>query len=506
MEAQNLFVHQANVLDVKVLELSDAFFAKLSLKIVGAFVLFTVFLVSMATLYEPRVRRASSPNAITKPTSSDGPASNPMDNEQPSRSASPSADANERNTFERYVACFSLRTNIATVLSTDAPPSALPTVNAFKSIGCFLILNFHLAWFSYYTVNNGAEVFVLGEELQWQWLSTAPLIVDIFFAISGMLLAYNFLRNEKQVEAIRTNSLWANCRLFGRQFLHRYLRLTPLYLFVVGGTEIATAYLAEKSPFWMTDRNDLTCQRNWWRNVLYIQNFYNVEEICLNWTWSLACEMQFFLAFTTLLFVYVRRPVAAKRIYCGVLVAFTICVSVISWRLKFTPAYDVLHDLGTELYTVPWVRVLPYVIGVGVGWYLHESAGQPLPWSQQTIQLLWTLATTVMTMCHLVTFVRNISYVIGVPMIVAVRLFYGGSACWMIVASVKGHGGWFTRMMNLPVFVHLNKLSYGIYLLNPIVVSVIYGAGDHSTAIEPIVQVSAGGRRPLQMIKEVPAG
>lgn len=268
--------------------------------------------------------------------------------------------------------------------------------------------------------------------------------------------------------------------------------LTPLYLVVVGGTELATAYLADKSPFWITDRTDLSCQRHWWRNVLYIQNFFDLEEICLNWTWSLACEMQFFLLGSALLFAYVKRPAAAVGAYAALIVAFTVTVTVISWQLQFTPAYDVLHDLGTELYTVPWVRILPYLIGVGVGWYLHRSAGRPLPLRASTINLLWTLATAVMTVCHLATLVRNISYHIGVPMIVGVRLFYGGSACWMIVACAKGHGGWFARTMEWPMFVHLNKLSYGIYLLNPIVVSVIYGLGDHSTAVEPIVQVRSG--------------
>lgn len=85
--------------------------------------------------------------------------------------------------LERLVRCFSVKNNCKCILSTHLPQTAVPTINAFKSIGCFLILNFHLIWFSYYTVNNAAEVFVLGEQLKWQWLSTAPLIVDIFFAI-----------------------------------------------------------------------------------------------------------------------------------------------------------------------------------------------------------------------------------------------------------------------------------------------------------------------------------
>lgn len=109
---------------------------------------------------------------------------------------------------------------------------------------------------------------------------------------------------------------------------------------------------------------------------------------------------------------------------------------------------------------------------------------------QKSINLLWTLTITILTMCHMVTFLRTISYQVAVPLIVALRLSYASSACWMIVASVKGCGGWFTSFTSWPFFVHLNKLSYGIYLLNPMVIGFVYGASDTGYSVEPIAQVS----------------
>lgn len=79
-----------------------------------------------------------------------------------------------------------------------------------------------------------------------------------------------------------------------------------MYLIVVGLTEVATTYLVETSPFWVHDRYDVTCKKYWWRNVLYIQNLFNVHDLCLSWTWSMACEMQFFILFTALLFFYAK--------------------------------------------------------------------------------------------------------------------------------------------------------------------------------------------------------
>lgn len=59
----------------------------------------------------------------------------------------------------------------------------------------------------------------------------------------------------------------------------------------------------------------------------------------------------------------------------------------------------------------------------------------------------------------------------------------------MIIASCTGHGGLFSKILNFSGFVHVNKLTYGIYLLNPAVISVIYGAKDHSTHVDPITMV-----------------
>lgn len=92
-------------------------------------------------------------------------------------------------------------------------------------------------------------------------------------------------------------------------------------------------------------------------------------------------------------------------------------------------------------------------------------------------------------MSHLCTLYRGVSYVVAAPLIAAIRIFYPSAVAWMILASAAGHGGPFARIFNYPVFVHLNKLSYGIYLLNPLIITVIYGMRDSSTHLDPMSAV-----------------
>lgn len=82
--------------------------------------------------------------------------------------------------------------------------------------------------------------------------------------------------------------------------------MAPSYLVLTGIVEIFTAYTEDVSLFHIHERYDKTCSKYWWRNLLFIQNLYHQDELCLNWTWSLACEMQFYFVALTLLFLYAK--------------------------------------------------------------------------------------------------------------------------------------------------------------------------------------------------------
>lgn len=71
-----------------------------------------------------------------------------------------------------------------------------------------------------------------------------------------------------------------------------------------------------------------------------------------------------------------------------------------------------------------------------------------------------------------------------------IRIFYSCATAWIILASTSENGVPIAKLLNHKIFVHLNKLSYGIYLLNPVVVAMVYGVKDHSDHFTPITLVS----------------
>ncbi|XP_055312462.1 O-acyltransferase like protein-like [Sitodiplosis mosellana] len=486
LSAQIMHDHQPNVLQVKDLNAKTNLMDKWSFRLIGFCVGFSLLMMVIGYMREGSAydEAAKTENPIETRNVSSGLVKN-----SPSTPPDcPKISAPKNLFLDEIVECFSLRKNIQMLTNFETPANAVPIVDGLKSIACFSAVILHVYWYNHFTVHNAAMMFSYGEQPLWQWVMTASTIIDVFFTISGLLLTYNFLLNQSKLNEIKNNNLLQNLKLFGKQMLNRYIRLTPMYLIVIGCVEIITLRLVETSPFWIHDRNDVNCSEFWWRNLLYIQNFFSLEKMGVNWSWYLACEMQFTILSTALLFIYAKYPNAAKLMFCSL---FAICVGLlfsVSIFIKFTLSYDVLHSLLSDIYIRPWTRVLPYLVGVAAGYVMYMMKGK-LPLGEKTIKITWIVMITIPILCHKSTINPNTSYVTTAFALTIMRILYPASISWMILASHAGYGGRFAKFLNHPIFVHINKLSYGIYLLNPVVIILVYGWQDHSTHIDPVSMV-----------------
>lgn len=99
----------------------------------------------------------------------------------------------------------------------------------------------------------------------------APLAVDSFFFLSGLLTAFIFLgkirRGQVQLDAWTT---WV------AYFLRRYIRLTPVYVTVMLLEVTIFAYISE-GPFWRPIEPSF-CANSWWANLLYVNNFFKQDD------------------------------------------------------------------------------------------------------------------------------------------------------------------------------------------------------------------------------------
>lgn len=170
-------------------------------------------------------------------------------------------------------------------------------------------------------------------------------------------------------------------------------------------------------------------------------------------------------------------------------------MSTIAWsygiglRIKFQLSFDAAFATGTEIYTSPFVRVLPYILGAMTAWSLLELRPQLLL-SELRERCSWHLALLVFFACIYSTIRRDLGPLMAISLFVLGRLFFSLSVCWMIAGSAQGKGVWWSRLLEAKGFQHLSRLSYAIYLLNPLVIAFFYSLTSASTHADPFMLVS----------------
>ncbi|KAJ4446703.1 hypothetical protein ANN_13400 [Periplaneta americana] len=166
---------------------------------------------------------------------------------------------------------FSLRRHGAKLLSADTSSDSLPALHGVRSLSMFWIVLGHQ-----YQINTGGpvinKVFITSYLRSWERMPLVNFLmaVDTFLLLSGLLVAYVFLKQMRKPDARFNIPL---------HYLHRYIRLTPV-IAVLLLIQLSLMDHLGSGPLWsgnefITD----TCRENWWAMLLYIQNYYYGEQM-----------------------------------------------------------------------------------------------------------------------------------------------------------------------------------------------------------------------------------
>lgn len=330
----------ATVLEVKNLRFHPRFFLKKSVLILAVLVVLITWLTRSATKLENAIKFDTNNNiALTTETKV------------------------ELSFLEKVVGCFNYDANKKMILSKEPSKVALKSISGLRwrqirrrvrpsssvsfFAGPFRVISLRCRTFAHFSTHRwpiksatsmepsrflgcscSTQRFSLMGEPEIdidRSLFCRFLHLSSFFVISGFLATSNLLSDGNRMREIKYNNLLQNARLYAQLLLQRYIRLTPLLILSMLMSLIGSALLNDVSIFWQFCRDDLKCSqwvvlrhssefddewkcvfRYWWRNALYAQNLFAFDDMCMTWTWSLACDMQFFALTTLVLFAYVR--------------------------------------------------------------------------------------------------------------------------------------------------------------------------------------------------------
>lgn len=291
--------------------------------------------------------------------------------------------------------------------------------------------------------------------------------VDVFFTLSGFLITWLMLRERAQRGHIAV----------GRFYARRVLRLWPAYLLVIFATTgvlwiAGTAEVRGRGivalPFLLT----------------YTSNFAAAAGVIFPLTlhsWSLAVEEQYYVVYPLLVRSLTTERLALVLAGLVVAIAATRAIGFFWWPFPW-PAGG---RLTTVVYYLTPLRIDSILVGglaattlqlprVLTWLEVHLLAG----WRSWALWLLWVPLTAVVALKN-----DRWLYIAWLPVLYSL-------CALLLLATFLGEPAPIRRILEWRPLVWIGRISYGIYLLHVIVISMVSRAVE-SLGLSPLATLAA---------------
>ncbi|XP_050074224.1 O-acyltransferase like protein-like [Anopheles maculipalpis] len=303
--------------------------------------------------------------------------------------------------------------------------------------------------------------------------------VQIFFVIGGLLLAFNMLEQFKKRDSVGVAYFLDRVKI-------RLIRLLPLYLFMIlfHASWYPRLY---KGP--IGDRFQDHCTTNWWTNVLFLNNYINASEPCIQFSWYLGADFQLYLLGTVLM-ILMRIPKLFKPIIVCMLVGAFLGPVVVIYRYHLdATVMMILRYVLQEIRTLPYyLRVyIPfetnagnYFFGMIAGIAYSRLKDNPAAASILKLNYLLPISAAFFLTMNGLTMMLPSDHLTKPSFGLA---FFGSmlKSAWGIFPSVlllhiafQKRPAWLVAVLQHPILLVASKLSYSIYLVQYTIVYTVY--------------------------------
>ncbi|RLU19477.1 hypothetical protein DMN91_008034 [Ooceraea biroi] len=364
---------------------------------------------------------------------------------------------------------FSLYKNGKDLLRTDRPQGYLNCLDGLRFLTTCWIIYGHTHYMEAISVKlNLADIPRMHHDWINMFVLNANISTDIFFLLSGVVLAYNELLKKERV---------SNWHFISQLYFRRYLRLTPAYAMMIG-FYATLFYKFGTGPHWdlIAGTNRDFCRENWWLNLLYVHNYFKLDRMCMSQSWYLSVDMQLIWLSPLILYPMLKL----KRDYFIIILIFCLFLSFllpfgITYALKLPGTmlyYKDQTDLANvyvQIYSTVYCRFGTYVIGLGLGYILYKTHVDKVKMRMWIVVCGWLIAITI----GLTALLGSRSFYFDDHDYNKVEAsFYAGlhrqvfalSISWIIFCCMHDYAGPVNRFLSWPGWVPFSKLTYCAYL------------------------------------------
>ncbi|GIY98686.1 nose resistant to fluoxetine protein 6 [Caerostris extrusa] len=348
---------------------------------------------------------------------------------------------------------------------------------AFLSIS-WVILG-HTYGLIVYNTRNLAEGVDMVNHWSFQIILNGFYSVDSFFVLSGFLVAYLYFQ---QCSKIGGKIPWLYF------YIHRYIRLTPVYMIVLAYFTTLYTYVSD-GPYWPDYDVDANCQVRWWWNPLYINNFLDSQEQCMAWAWYLANDMQFYVISPLFLISLWRWPKVGLSLM-GLFFAISFTANfAITYEYNFVSTLDSIFikgssiqaimnswtDFMNKIYSKPYTRISAYLVGILLAYFLYKRNQSNSPkLNKVTLSVGWIVASGVTLACVFGLYNHQQTLIEACFYNSLSRTCFACGLSWVIFVCVTGQGGVVNSILSWKVWIPVSRLTYCAYLVHLMVIQYVF--------------------------------
>ncbi|XP_076347577.1 nose resistant to fluoxetine protein 6-like isoform X2 [Tachypleus tridentatus] len=313
-----------------------------------------------------------------------------------------------------------------------------------------------------------------------QILFNGSINVDTFFCITGFLTVHTVWTWTEGSYTHFSVPLY---------ILVRYFRLvTPLTLLLLLTFLMP---LIGSGPLWSETITPVVdkCRQYWWTNLLFVQNLVKPVQ-CHSHTWYIACDFQFHVLAVAVFLPLLWKPVLGLAIILTFAIVSVASSIFITWYYQFPPTllWPVIHkrelwDMLSKLYYQPHHHLSTYCVGLVAGYILIRKRHLNLSLPVQIAG--WTLAacSNMISLYGVYNWSRGVgdSQTVGLLYSGLHRTLWAAGIAWILVACISGKGGIISQLLSWNGMKVLDRLTYMVYLLHPLVQYAYIGQLRHNT-------------------------
>ena len=403
---------------------------------------------------------------------------------------------------------FSLSRNTRALLKQPTATNRAAPLDGLRALAAIWVVSFHVWGSMLYTFpadsldeTDVQRYLAMDGSFFMRVVKNGELGVDMFFVLSGLLIMRILSRD--MARAVNASTRTTKIRAFlGSEdldstqpllenvdpsatsigcvvrefFIRRCLRIVPVYLLVI---IVGIGLEVSRSNGAVT-----TCADYFWRDLVFVQNFYPASEMCLVWTWSVAVEVQMYLVSPLIVWAAVRWPEYARiQLLALSAVSLALFMGLSAYAISGDPVYFGSVPVTSMFFT----RLFAYTLGmlvaheidarkreISLNSTVSSDAHQNLSWIDIVLRVLSILLVLIVTFCSMRD---DLQYSSRMAEALLTKPVFAAALAYIMYDALVSRGpdmyqeaiNWI--LSSTPLYV-IAQLSYSIYLLHLFLVAV----------------------------------